>query len=126
MARGRISLAKEDRIAQLFSQGYRLDEIARICNCSDGGVRGALKRYGRRWRYPDDPRKGRQRGFLSDAEIEAIHEMRTQGHTLMEIGRAFYGLTGGALGALFAGRTYQTPEDVHDYSDQFINRWRKR
>lgn len=129
--RGRVSLVKENRIAQLHEQGYDPYSIGLITNVRPGLVNTVVRRVRRRWLYPDDPRMGRKRGFLSDREIEQIRDLRhTSKMTFAEIGKIFYGLDPGSVRAICLGITYvepcgDRPEDEFDYTPNFMNRLRR-
>jgi DNA-binding CsgD family transcriptional regulator len=113
--RGRISLLKEDRIFELRRQGYDLDTISKIVNASHSATGVAIKRISRRWLYPDDPHCGRQRGFLSDSQIEEIKALRRQGHTYLTIAKK-YKLSEQAVGLICRGQTYKEPADCFNYN----------
>lgn len=123
--RQRVSLVKEDRIWDLFHQGYSNEAIAAIVNTKLPNVAKALIRVRRRWMYGDDPRKGRYKNFLSDAEVEEIRRLRASGMKLHQIGKMFYGLDSMSIGRICRYETYKLPSDdgsMYDYSSRFENR----
>lgn len=86
MGNQRISLAKELRIKQLADQGYNHTDIAAICNIRHPStVACAIRRARRHWLYPDDPKLGRHRNFLSDDDIEDIRLRRSHGESCQSI-----------------------------------------
>lgn len=127
--KARFSLVKEDRVLDLLNQGYQVEHIAKIVNASPNGVYLAIKRINKRWKYPDDPRKGRQRGFLSDREVETIRQLyHGRYYTLYEIGQMFYNLSEVSILYICQGRTYaydckDESLDSFDFSDSFKNRF---
>jgi hypothetical protein len=124
MARTRISLKKEDRIAELYRQGYRREEIAAIVNNRPGSIRVALKRFGRRWKYSEDDHYGRRRNFFSDAEIEDIRNRYCNGEPTSCIA-ADYKVDYRMIYNIVTGRTYNIRES-DGFPFDFVSRPNRR
>lgn len=112
--RQRIPLIKEDRIWALTKQGYTYDSISRIVNAKPGAVGNAVKRCRLRWKYPDDPYKGRKRGYLSDQDIETIIKLSEQGMTYLTIGKR-YGIGEKSIGHIVRRLTYKTSAEGYEF-----------
>lgn len=121
--RNRISLAQELRIWDLRRQGYRLDEVARICNLPWRSVATATYRARLHWKYQGDPRLGRQRGWLSDQDVETIRRQRALGVSTAALARR-YGMSDSSIRNICQGKTYATPcQDAGlGYNYDFTNR----
>lgn len=125
--RKRFSLVKEDRVLDLLNQGYSVESIARIVNATVPGVYHAIRRINRRWKYPNDPKKGRERGFLSDREIEMIRMLNAGSlYNQYQLGQMFYGLSQAAINNICAKKTYadhceDDSLDEFDFSPNFAN-----
>lgn len=119
-ARGRVSIAKENRIWDLRSQGYDYDTIARIVNISPS-LTPILRRVRRRPPSSVDPvRRGRKRGYLSDDQVLDIKRRYASGQTQFEIGK-IYEIEQSSVSLIVNGKTYSRPEyDGYGYS--FTNR----
>lgn len=117
----RYSLLKEDRIAQLYSQGYNIDIIARIVNGTPGGCRFALRRRRRRWMHPEGVRRGRYANFLSDAQIDDIRSSYAAGETQESIAQR-YELHQPAISYIVNNKSYKESEDAGGYAFDFSNR----
>ncbi len=119
--RNRISLAQELRIWDLRRQGYRLDQVARICNLPWRSVATAAYRARLHWKYQGDPRLGRKRGWLSDQDVAEIRARRNQGETLERIARA-YDISAQTVSRITRGCAYQEPCGDQGYAYSFANR----
>lgn len=120
----RISIAKEDRIWDLRTQGYDYDSIARIVNVSKS-LTGVIRRVRRRPPIEVDPiRRGRKAGFLSDSQVDDIRRRFAAGERQADIGER-YGLSACAISHICCGRTYATPESDYGYEFNFSNRLRR-
>lgn len=117
--RQRIPLIKEDRIWDLAQQGYGLQSIGRIVNANPPAVGAAVRRCRLRWKYPDDPFKGRRRGYLSDHDIETILKLAKEGVTYLTISKR-YGISETAIGLIVRRKTYVTTCEGYNFS--FANR----
>lgn len=112
--RQRIPLIKEDRIWDLAQQGYGYEAIGRIVNTKPPSVGAAVKRCRLRWKYPDDPWKGRRRGYLSDQDIQTIIKLSNEGMTYLTIGRR-YGVSEAAIGLIVRRKTYVTTCEGYEF-----------
>jgi hypothetical protein len=120
----RISIAKEDRIWDLRTQGYDYDSIARIVNVSKS-LTGVIRRVRRRPPIEVDPiRRGRKAGFLSDSQVDDIRRRFANGERQADIGE-HYGLSACAISHICCGRSYATPESERGYEFNFSNRLRR-
>ena len=118
----RISLAKEDRIWHLRSQGYDYESIARIVNVSPA-LTEVIRRIRRRPPIEKDPiKRGRKAGWMSDAQIEEIKRRKAAGETLLSIAKSF-DVSEGCIWSICKGMTYKTPES--SYKFDFSNRLRR-
>ena len=119
---GRVSLAKEDRIWSLRTQGYDYDTIARIVNISPN-LTPILRRVRRRPPESVDPiRRGRKRGYLSDDQVADIKTRYARGERQLAIGK-LYDLSPAAVSQICTGRSYSHPEyDSPGYPFSFPNR----
>lgn len=117
--RGRISVAKEDRIWNLREQGYCYDSIARIVNCHPG-LTPVIRRIRQRPPLHEDPvRRGRLRNFLSDAQVEDIRRRHQRGETYLSIAKS-YDLTEPSVCSICLYKTYREPESKYPFT--FPNR----
>lgn len=123
MPRARLSIRKEDRIWALRCQGYRLEEIARIVNCSTSAVSHAIKRVRRRPPLHLSPvRRGRYCGFLDTDQVRGIRHRRSCGETLHAIARD-YDITPAAIGLIVRGVSYPDRQGAEQgYPWRFGNR----
>lgn len=122
ITRARISLVKEDRIWDLRSQAYSYDSIARIVNVAPQSLTQVIRRVRRRPPEGVDPiRRGRRRGWLSDAQVTDIHHRRRHGETLLSIARS-YDLDSSTIWSITNGRSYAKPENTAPYPFTWGNR----
>lgn len=121
--RNRISLAQELRIWDLRRQGYRLDQVARICNLPWKSVATATYRARLHWKHQGDPRLGRQRGWLSDQDVETIRRQRALGVSVRALAKR-YGMSDSSIRNICLGKTYATPcqDAALGYNYDFTNR----
>lgn len=123
MPRARLSIRKEDRIWALRCQGYRLEEIARIVDCSTSAVHHAVKRVRQRPPLHLSPiRRGRHCGFLDTDQVRGIRHRRSCGETLHAIARD-YDVTPNAISLIARGISYPDRRGVEQgYPWRFGNR----
>lgn len=120
-ARGRVSIAKENRIWDLRSQGYDYDTISRIVNIAPS-LTPILRRVRRRPPTSVDPiRRGRKRGFLSDDQVSDIKRRYANGQTQLEIGK-IYDIDQTCVSKIVNGKTYVLPEYNNQSMYSFANR----
>ena len=122
MTRSRISLAKEDRIWDLRSQGYDYDSIARIVNIRTRSLTPVIRRVRRRPKAGDtSPRMNRGHSFLSDQQVDTIRRRIAVGEKQHGVAKD-YGISTSAVNAIWRGRTYVEPEYPNGYRFDFSNR----
>jgi len=120
--RNRISIVKEDRIWQLRCQGYCYESIGSIVNCNPMYMTIILRRVRRRPPLEIDPiKRGRQRNFLSDAQVEDIRMRKANGETYLSISKD-YELSESTICKIANGITYKEPANDSDYQYNFSNR----
>lgn len=120
MTRSRISLAKEDRIWALRSDGYSYDAIARIVNTASSNMTCVLRRVRRRPPVDVDPvRRGRRSGWLSDAQIDDIRSRRARGEKHRSIAQDYW-LDERTICSICKGRSYKDTEAKFEFD--FSNR----
>lgn len=82
--------------------------MAKICNLPWKSVATATYRARLHWKYQDDPRLGRQRGWLSDQDVETIRRQRGLGVSVQVLAKR-YGMSDSSIRNICLGRTYATP-----------------
>jgi hypothetical protein len=122
--KSRISVLKEDQIWELRCKGYRYDLIASIVNCSPVSMTQVLRRVRQRPPVKKDPiKRGRYRGFLSDAQVNDIRNRAKYKESIGFIARA-YDMTPAAISAIVNYKTYKEPcmDDVHipDFTNRLM------
>jgi hypothetical protein len=81
-----------------------------------------LRRVRRRPPIELDPiKRGRQRNFLSDMQVQDIRTRKANGETCLSISKD-YDLTESAIHKIAAGVTYKEPANDSDYQYNFGNR----
>jgi hypothetical protein len=121
MTRSRISLAKEDRIWNLRTQGYDYDSIARIVNIRSRCLTPVIRRVRRRPKDGDPVRMGRGHSFLSDQQVDTIRLRVAKGEKQHKVAKEF-GISTSAVNAIWRKRTYVEPEYPNGYRFDFSNR----
>ena len=120
--RNRITIVKENRIWQLRCQGYSYDSIGSIVNCNPTYMTIVIRRVRRRPPVEIDPiKRGRQRNFLSDDQVQDIRTRKAHGETGLSIGNE-YDLTESTIYKIANGVTYKEPANDSGYSYNFSNR----
>ena len=120
--KSRISVLKEDQIWALRCKGYRYDLIASIVNCSPVSMTQVLRRVRQRPPVKEDPiRRGRYRGYLSDAQVSDIRNRAKYKESIGFIARA-YDMTPAAISAIVNYRTYKEPCRDDVFIPNFTNR----
>jgi hypothetical protein len=117
--RNRISVVKEDRIWNLRSQGYCYESIARIVNCSPQLTQVIRRVRNRPPKHLDPLRRGRIRGWLSDAQVDDIRVRHERGETYFSIGKR-YDMSEKAICLICNYKTYTEPESKYPF--RFPNR----
>jgi hypothetical protein len=120
--KSRISILKEDQIWDLRCKGYRYDLIASIVNCSPISMTKVIRRVRQRPPLKEDPiKRGRYRGFLSDAQVNDIRARAKYNESIEFIARA-YDMTPAAIYAIVTYRSYKEPCQDDVYIPNFKNR----
>jgi hypothetical protein len=120
--KSRISILKEDQIWDLRCKGYRYDLIASIVNCSPISMTKVIRRVRQRPPLKEDPiKRGRYRGFLSDAQVNDIRARAKYNESIGFIARA-YDMTPAAIYAIVTYRSYKEPCQDNVYIPNFKNR----
>jgi hypothetical protein len=120
--KSRISILKEDQIWELRCQGYRYELIAEVVNCSPVSMTKVLRRVRQRPPIQQDPiKRGRSRGFLSDAQVQNIRERAKYKEPLGFIARS-YDMTPEAITAIINYKTYKEPCMDDAFIPNFTNR----
>jgi hypothetical protein len=120
--KSRISVLKEDQIWELRCKGYRYDLIASIVNCSPISMTKVLRRVRQRPPLKEDPiKRGRYRGFLSDAQVNDIRNRAKYNESIGFIARA-YDMTPAAIYAIVTNKTYKEPCRDDAFITNFTNR----
>ena len=120
--KSRISVLKEDQIWALRCKGYRYDLIASIVNCSPVSMTQVLRRVRQRPPVKEDPiKRGRTRGFLSDAQVNDIRNRAKYKEPIGFIARA-YDMTPESIYAIVSYRTYKEPCKDDVFIPSFANR----
>jgi hypothetical protein len=120
--KARISILKEDQIWELRCKGYRYDLIASIVNCSPISMTKVLRRVRQRPPLKEDPiKRGRYRGFLSDAQVNDIRNRAGYKEPIGFIARA-YDMTPAAIYAIVTNKTYKEPCCDDAFIPNFTNR----
>jgi hypothetical protein len=120
--KSRISLVKEDEIWNLRCQGHRYELISNLVNCSPSSINLVIKRVRRRPPIKEDPiRRGRYRGFLSDAQVNDIRNRAKHKESIQFISRA-YDMTPAAIYAIITYRSYKEPCMDETFTSNFNNR----
>ena len=120
--KSRISVLKEDQIWDLRCKGYRYDLIASIVNCSPISMTKVIRRVRQRPPLKEDPiKRGRYRGFLSDAQVNDIRARAKYKESIEFIARA-YDMTPAAIYAIVTYRSYKEPCQDDVYIPNFTNR----
>ena len=120
--KARISILKEDQIWELRCKGYRYDLIASIVNCSPISMTKVLRRVRQRPPLKEDPiKRGRYRGFLSDAQVNDIRNRAGYNEPIGFIARA-YDMTPAAIYAIVTNKTYKEPCLDDAFTPNFTNR----
>ena len=120
--KSRISVLKEDQIWELRCKGYRYDLIASIVNCSPISMTKVIRRVRQRPPLKEDPiKRGRYRGFLSDAQVNDIRARAKYNESIGFIARA-YDMTPAAIYAIVTYRSYKEPCQDDVYIPNFKNR----
>jgi hypothetical protein len=120
--RTRVSIVKEDRIWQLRCQGYDYGSIGSIVNCNPCYMTIILRRVRRRPPVEVDPiKRGRQRNFLSDNQVEDIRIRKVNGETCLSISKD-YDLSESAINKIANNVTYRKPAHDSGYAYNFKNR----
>lgn len=120
--RTRVSIVKEDRIWQLRCQGYDYGSIGSIVNCNPCYMTIVLRRVRRRPPIEVDPiKRGRQRNFLSDNQVEDIRIRKANGETCLSISKD-YDLSESAINKIANSVTYREPAYDSGYAYNFKNR----
>ena len=120
--KSRISVLKEDQIWELRCQGMRYELIANIVNCSPVSMTKVIRRVRQRPPLKEDPiKRGRYRGFLSDAQVNDIRARAKYNESIGFIARA-YDMTPAAIYAIVSYRSYKEPCQDDVYIPNFKNR----
>lgn len=120
--KSRISVLKEDQIWELRCQGMRYELIANIVNCSPVSMTRVIRRVRQRPPLKEDPiKRGRYRGFLSDAQVNDIRARAKYNESIGFIARA-YDMTPAAIYAIVMYRSYKEPCQDDVYIPNFKNR----
>jgi Mor family transcriptional regulator len=120
--KSRISVLKEDQIWELRCQGMRYELIANIVNCSPVSMTKVIRRVRQRPPLKEDPiKRGRYRGFLSDAQVNDIRARAKYNESIGFIARA-YDMTPAAIYAIVTYRSYKEPCQDDVYIPNFKNR----
>ena len=120
--KSRISVLKEDQIWELRCQGMRYELIANIVNCSPVSMTRVIRRVRQRPPLKEDPiKRGRYRGFLSDAQVNDIRARAKYNESIGFIARA-YDMTPAAIYAIVTYRSYKEPCQDDVYIPNFKNR----
>ena len=120
--KSRISVLKEDQIWELRCQGMRYELIADIVKCSPVSMTKVIRRVRQRPPLKEDPiKRGRYRGFLSDAQVNDIRARAKYNESIGFIARA-YDMTPAAIYAIVTYRSYKEPCQDDVYIPNFKNR----
>jgi Mor family transcriptional regulator len=120
--KSRISVLKEDQIWELRCQGMRYELIADIVKCSPVSMTKVIRRVRQRPPLKEDPiKRGRYRGFLSDAQVNDIRARAKYNESIGFIARA-YDMTRAAIYAIVTYRSYKEPCQDDVYIPNFKNR----
>ena len=120
--KSRISVLKEDQIWELRCQGMRYELIADIVKCSPVSMTKVIRRVRQRPPLKEDPiKRGRYRGFLSDAQVNDIRARAKYNESIGFIARA-YDMTPAAIYAIVTYRSYKEACQDDVYIPNFKNR----